>query len=314
MLLPQEKKLAYAMVVANASIIGLSFLFTKMALEHASPIDTLAFRFALSFAVMSIPVLLRRVKLQYRGKPIGQALLLAAAYPLGFFTFQTYGLQHASSSEGGILYAFTPVLTLLLASVFLKEATTLRQKLSIFLSVFGVVFIFTMKGSGIDWSNVTGMLLLFLSGLAFAGYSVLARSLLRTFSPAEITYLTLGIGFAAFSAVSLAGHAAAGTLGSFVAPLASGGFLVSIGYLGILSSLVTALTANYALSKMEASRMSVFSNLSVVVSLAGGAFILGEHITWYHVLGSALILAGVTGANMRSRRNKAKLGAAKPTG
>ncbi|CAG7654725.1 DMT family transporter [Paenibacillus allorhizosphaerae] len=304
----QGIKLAYLLTVVNASIIGLSFLFTKMALEYANPIDTLAFRFALSFAVMTIPVLLGRVRLHYRGKPLYKALLLAVTYPLGFFTFQTFGLQHATSSEGGILYAFTPVLTMLLAFIFLKEATTVRQRLSIFLSVFGVLFIFVMKGSSIDWTNVTGMFLLFLSCLAFAGYNVLARSLLRTFSPAEITYMMLGIGFVTFFAVSLASHAAAGTLDLLVAPLASGPFLVSIVYLGVLSSLVTALTANYALSKMEASKMSVFSNLSTIVSIAVGAMFLGEDITLYHLIGSALIIVGVTGANLSLGRKKIKQG------
>lgn len=218
-------KLAYLSAVLNAAIIGFSFLFTKMALEHAHPIDTLTYRFVASFAAMSIPVAFGRIKLKYRGKPLYKALLLATMYPLGFFTLQTFGLEHATSAEGGILYAFTPVLTMLLASVFLKEATTVLQKLSIFLSVFGVVFIFMMKGSSIDLSNMMGIFLLFLSCLAFAGYSVLARSLLRIFSPMEISYLMLGIGFVAFLVVSLTDHVNAGTLDHLFAPLASGTFI-----------------------------------------------------------------------------------------
>jgi drug/metabolite transporter (DMT)-like permease len=288
-------KLAYLSAVLNATIVGFSFLFTKMALEHAEPIDTLTYRFTLSFAVMSIPVILGRVKLNYRGKPLIKALLLATMYPLGFFTFQTFGLQHATSSEGGILYAATPILTMLLASLFLKESTTVLQKLSIFLSVFGVVFIFVMKGSSIDLTNITGISLLFLSCLAFAGYGVLARSLLRTFSPAEISYLMLGIGFVTFLVGSLTDHVTAGTLDHFIAPLASSTFIVSILYLGVMSSLLTALTANYALSKIEASKMSVFSNLSTIVSIAAGTLFLREEITTYSLIGSVLIIAGVMG-------------------
>ncbi|WP_333639900.1 hypothetical protein [Laceyella tengchongensis] len=33
-------KLAYLCAVLNAVIIGFSFLFTKVALEHANPVDT----------------------------------------------------------------------------------------------------------------------------------------------------------------------------------------------------------------------------------------------------------------------------------
>jgi drug/metabolite transporter (DMT)-like permease len=295
-------KLVYFYAVLNAAIIGFSFLFTKIALEYAHPLDTLTFRFAASFVVMTIPVTLGWVKLNYKGKPMFKALLLATMYPLGFFTLQAFGLQHATSAEGGILYAFTPVVTMVLASLFLKEATTVLQKLSIFLSVFGVIFIFIMKGSSIELSNIAGIFLLFMTCVVFAGYSVLARMLSKQFSPAEITYFVLGVGFVVFLVVSTIKHATEGTLNVFFTPLASGTFVISILYLGVVASLVTALTANYILSKMEASKMSVFSNLSTIVSIAAGAMFLGEEITGYHLIGSALIIAGVIGTNRLGRR------------
>lgn len=293
----KELRLAYLFAVLNAVIIGFSFLFTKVALEYAHPLDTLTYRFAASFIGMSIPVALGWVKLNYRGKPLYKALLLAAFYPLGFFMFQAFGLQHATSAEGGIMYAFTPVVTMVLASVFLKEATTILQKLSIFLSVFGVVFIFILTGKAIDLSNMMGLVLLFLTCIASAGYTVLARSLSKYFSPAEICYFMLGIGFAAFGVVSLIQHGTNETLDVFFAPLASDTFIMSILYLGVMSSLVTTLTANYILSKIEASKMSVFTNLSTIVSIAAGAIFLGEKVTVYHLIGSLMIITGVIGTN-----------------
>lgn len=81
-------------------------------------------------------------------------------------------------------------------------------------------------------------------------------------------------------------------------PLASGTFIVSILYLGIMSTLVTALSSNFALSRIEASKMSVFSNLSTIVSIIAGALLLGEEVRMYHIIGSALIIAGVMGTNL----------------
>ncbi|WP_166245380.1 DMT family transporter [Paenibacillus turpanensis] len=302
----RDLRLPYFFAVLNAVIIGMSFLFAKLALEYTGPLDTLTFRFAASFLVMSVPVAFGWVKLEYRGKPLYKVLLLATMYPLAFFTLQAFGLQHATSAEGGILYAFTPVVTMIVASVFLKEATTFLQKLSIFLSVFGVVFIFVMKGSRIDLSNLTGISLLLLTCVAFAGYTVLARSLSKQFRPAEITYLMLGIGFAVFLAISFTVHAAAGTLQLFFTPLSSGTFVLSILFLGIGSSLVTALLANYILSKMEASKMSVFTNLSTIVSIAAGAIFLGEEVTVYHLIGSVMIIAGVIGTNRLGQKPTAE--------
>ncbi|MRN56272.1 DMT family transporter [Paenibacillus monticola] len=304
-MLPKGIKLAYIFAVSNAVIIGFSFLFTKIALGYAEPLDTLTYRFAASFIMISVPVAFGWVKLSYRGKPLYKLLLLATMYPLGFFTLQAFGLQRSTSAEGGILYAFTPVVTLLLASLFLKERTTLPQKLSIFLSVFGVVFIFIMKKSSFDLSNIMGILLLFLTCVAFAGYSVLARSLVQQFSPAEISYFMMTVGFATFLVVSMISHATRGTLGDLLHPLSSGTFITAILYLGVVASLVTTLMTNYILTQIEASVMSVFTNLAVIVSIAAGAIFLGEGVTLYHWIGSLLIIAGVIGTNrLGQKRNR----------
>ncbi len=300
-------RLAYLFAVLNAIIIGFSFLFAKISLEYAKPLDTLTFRFAASFIVLSIPAAFGWIKLSYRGKPIGKALLLATMYPLGFFALQSYGLERATSAEGGILYAFTPIVTMIIAALFLKEKTTWLQKLSIVMSVFGVLFIFIMRGATLDWTNVAGIALLASTSVAFAGYSVLARSLSKHFSPAEITYFMLAVGFFSFLAISLAQHGANGTIGSMLAPLGEWSFNGAIFYLGIVSSLVTSLLANYILGRIEASKMSVFTNVSTLVSMAGGAFFLKEQLTVHHLIGAMIMIAGVMGANMLGSKSAPQL-------
>ncbi|MGO4371526.1 DMT family transporter [Paenibacillus sp. MCAF20] len=214
---------------------------------------------------------------------------------------QTFGLQHATSVEGGIISAFSPVVTLVLASAFLKEATSLLQKLSTLLSVFGIVFIFMMKGSSFDFSNLKGIVLLLLSCTAFAGYSVLARSITKHFSPVEISYFMVSVGFAAALVISFTVHGTSGTLGSLFAPLTSLTFIGLILFLGSVQ-LATALMGSYILSRIEASKMGVFLNLSTIVSIAAGALVLGETIAWYHLVGSLLIIVGVIGTNLPARQ------------
>ncbi|WP_055742680.1 DMT family transporter [Brevibacillus choshinensis] len=293
----KARKLTYSLAVLNAVVIGLSFLLVKMTLQYAAPLDTLTYRFAAAFVIMIFPVGFRLVKLHYRGKRLHLLLLLASFYPVGYFMLQTCGLQYATSAEGGIISAFTPVATMTLASLFLKEAITLLQKLFILLSTAGVSFIFVMKGSSLDLSQTTGIVLLILACLVFAGYSVLARVVTREFSPTEISCFMVGTAFLSLLVYSLTTHSISGTVDAFFAPLANGTFLALIFCLGAIQ-LVTALLANYILSKIEASKMSVFANLSTVVSIAAGAIFLQETITWYHLFGSALIIAGVIGSNV----------------
>lgn len=59
---------------------------------------------------------------------------------------------------------------------------------------------------------------------------------------------------------------------------------------------------NYILSKIEASKMSVFANLGTVITIVAGAVILKENIYYYHVIGSVLIVAGVLGTNFLDKK------------
>ncbi|TDF92983.1 EamA family transporter [Paenibacillus piri] len=78
-------KFAYLLAVLNAVFIGISFMFVKTTLDYTSPIDSLTFRFSAAFVILSIMAACSLFKLNYRGKPLHQLLLLASMYPIGFF-------------------------------------------------------------------------------------------------------------------------------------------------------------------------------------------------------------------------------------
>ena len=105
------------------------------------------------------------------------------------------------------------------------------------------------------------------------------------------------IGFLSFNALAVYRHAAEGSLSAYFAPFSDTQFVISILYLGVLSSLVTSFLTNFSLSKMEASRMSVFNNLSTLVTIAGGVLFLQEQLAYYHFIGAVMIIAGVVGTN-----------------
>lgn len=295
---------AYFFALLYALIIGFSFMFTKTALMYANPIDTLALRFATSFIVFLIPVLFRWIHLEYSGKNLRRIMVLALLQPIMFFSFQAFGLLYASSSEGGIIQAVTPVFTMLLSSIFLKEKTTKIQKASILLSVMGVIYIFLMKGAGFG-TNVLGILLLLLSNLSFAGYSILARTVSKEFTINEASFMMITMGFVVFNSVGIGTHMIKGTLREFFLPLKSFEFTISILYLGILSTLGTSLLTNYVLSKIEAAKMSVFANLGTVITIFAGVFFLKEPLYYYHIIGSLMIIAGVIGTNYKGSMEKA---------
>lgn len=299
----QTRRYAYVAAILYATIIGLSFLFVKMTVSVAHPIDVLAHRFALSLLVVSIPVIFGWIKIKLTLRDLWRIIPLGLLSPVLFFAFQAFGLVSSNSSEAGIIQAMAPVFTLVLASIFLKERTSLLQKLFLLLSVAGVIFIFLMKGSGMS-GNFKGIALLLLSTVCFAGYGVLARPLAQKYKPMELTWVTLMVGFIVFNAASLIRHASSGTMVDYVKPLGDASYLGALAYLAVLSTMFSTLLASYALTHLEASKMSVFSNLSTLISIAGGAWILHEPVHGYHFVGALLIIAGVLGTNMSGRKRK----------
>jgi len=292
-----SKNKAYLAAILYAIIVGLSFLFTKIALSLSNPIDLLAHRFIASFIVISIPILLKITPVNFNKQRILKVLPLAILYPLCFFGFQTFGLQYASSSEAGIILASAPVFTMIMASYFLNEKSNIYQKFSILVSLLGVLYITFKKGSVIDLANIKGIILLLMSALSFASYGILARKLTKDYTAIELSFIMITISFIVFTTVAIAKNITLGTMGDFLLPLTNIKFILSIFYLGILSTLGTSLLTNFALSKLEASKMIVFSNLGTVISIVAGVLFLNEQIFYYHIIGSLMIVGGVLGTN-----------------
>ncbi len=298
---------AYAAALAYALIIGFSFLFVKITVAVALPLDVLAHRFLLSVLVMAIPVSLGWIRVSIRLADLKRILPLALLSPVLFFSFQIFGLLHASSAEAGIIQATVPIFTMLLAAYFLKERTHLMQKLSLLLSVSGVVLIFALQG-GAGWSadHLGGMLLLMGSALSFAGYGVLARPLTRMYNPLELTWVTMIVAAVLFNIAAGVMHLVQGDMSGYIKPLAQPDYWMSLLYLGVLSSLGTTLLSSYALSILKATQMSVFSNFATITSMIAGAVILHEQLRYYHVIGALLIIVGVLGTNWNRQRRQTK--------
>ncbi|GEC92582.1 DMT family transporter [Brevibacillus brevis] len=300
----QQKAIVAALL--NAGITGLSFLFLKMALAVTNPVDTLAHRFTVAFIAASIPIVFGWIKLSIKPKDMLTIIPLAMLYPILFFTLQAFGLVYTTSSEAGIIQATVPIFTMIMAAFFLGESSTWLQKLSTLLSVGGVVYIFAMKGLGVSSGSGSsiGTILILLSAFSMAGYSVLARKMTKSFHYIDMTYMVALLGFIFFNGWSVIRHSAEGTLSTYFAPFASSAFIISIVFLGILSSLMTSFMTNFALSKMEASKLSVFNNLSTLVTIVAGVLFLQEQLAYYHLIGAVMIIIGVIGTNFLGAKSK----------
>lgn len=289
--------------VLYSIVIGLSFLFSKVALEDGNTLDILAHRFTFAFiGILIFTIITRNIKVVSR-KDIIALLPISLVSPILYFSLQLIGLSMASSSEGGIIQSLIPIFTMILGIAILKEKPSTKQKLFTLVSMFGVIFVFVAQGKSIDTKHFTGIILLTLSSFSLSLYNVMARKDAKKYTVVQMTYVMTLFGCVIFNIIALGRHVIQSDISVYLTPLTNFKYIGSVFYLGIMSSLLSFALSNYALSKIEASRMGVFLNLTVVAAVFAGGFFLGETITFIHIIGVLIILIGVMGANM-SKNNK----------
>ncbi len=305
MRITKKELAAYAGMALITIITGLSFIFMKFALRYTNPIDLLAHRFSSAFIVIVLLQLIGLVKVpRFTKENLGSLLLLALFYPVLFFLLQTFGVKYSTASEAGIIFAITPVLTMVSAMIFLKEKTSLIQKLGIILSVLGIFYIIFKTGNTGGETDPKGLILLLLSVISIVAYYTFGKKRGTNFSPVNLTILMTYLAFVFFNAWSLINHWHEGTISLFFEPLKETGFLIPVLYLGILSSLLTSFLSNFALTAISASSIAVFNNLSPLVSIAGGIIILHETLFVYHVIGGIMVLTGIIATIAYKGKNK----------
>ncbi|MEN1759565.1 DMT family transporter [Anoxynatronum sibiricum] len=289
--------LPYLAGLSFSIIFGLSFMFTKEGLTVIQPFHLLAFRFGVAVLFMTLLRMIGLLKMSFRGKNIKVLLFLSLFQPVIYFVCEIIGISKTTASEAGMMIALIPVVVAILSTLFLKEPPTRLQSLFIGASVAGVFFIMYMTGNVAIGDNLEGMFILLGAVLAAGVFNIMSRKLSLHFSSVEITYGMMCMGLISFGGVSLIQHILAGNLGAFFQPLGHPQAVVSIFYLGLVSSVVGFFMMNYMLSKVEASRSAVFANLVTIVSIIAGVVILGDPFYWYHLVGGGLIIIGVWGTN-----------------
>ena len=155
-----------------------------------------------------------------------------------------------------------------------------------------------MKGVNAQAYNYWGFLFILISATSFAIYSVLIKKISSKYSTMQIVYVVNISGFLFFNAVSIYKHIANHNMLSYFAPFTEMTFLFPILYLGILSSVVTSILLTYAVSRIEATRVGLFNNLTSVIAIICGSIFLGEKLFWYDFIGIAVVLISTVAFNL----------------
>lgn len=109
--------------------------------------------------------------------------------------FFFHGLNLSSSINSGIIMAFNPILVVILSFFVLKESITVTKAVGILLGTSGAILLTLTAGTG-KGDSMLGDFFLFINALSYAIYLVIAKPLMKKYSPLTvITYVfTFGLG------------------------------------------------------------------------------------------------------------------------
>ena len=270
-------------------IWGLGYIFTRVALRHASPEIILSHRFIVAFFIMNMLILMGKGSISIKGKNLKPLLLLMIIEPV-YFYFESYGIYHTNATFSGVVLAVIPIVAMVLAIFMLKEYPSKRQALFSILPVAGVILM-TISGSEMGIIKFIGVVFLILTCFSSALYKIYNRKSSVEFSSFERTYaiLLVCVVFYTFEALRTNGWDIKG----YVEPLMNMEFVLSILFLSIFCSFLSNLFCNYAAARLPVMQFSAFGATTTLATMIVGILFLKEPFSAMSLIGSALVLIGV---------------------
>ena len=291
-----EKGQARALAKGAAAAVswGASFVAIKVALRTLSPLPLVWLRFGLGVGVLSLFVMREREK-----DPLSLREWLLVGL-LGFLgvpfhhLVQSTGLKTAQAATSAWIISSMPVFIALLGALFLGERMSRRRVVGLALAAAGVLLVVTRGDPKRLWMTDPGSfgdLLVLLSALNWAVFTVVSRGFLSRHRPAPMMFRVMASGWLMTTVFFLVSGA-----WSPIAGLDAGGWAAVL-FLGVFCSGLAYVFWYDALKSLPASRAGVLMYLNpasaTVVAVAG----LGEPLSVSVVTGALLITLGVWQVN-----------------
>lgn len=270
------------LIASGTHVIG------KTLTENVQPSVALLFRAGLvSLAYVSIILIGRKRFKKPTKKEWGTIALLGLLnIPINQFLFLT-SLKFTSPPNVALAYAMTPVFVLVIASFFLKEKNSLLKGLGVTLSIIGAVLIISSHDLDFSGDGFKGDVLAFSASFSWALYTIIGKKPSERLGAFVVTGLAMAVGFLmylpifAFLPVELEIESITMTNWGQIA------------YLAFMTSGVAYALWYHALTKLEASKVSVFNNLQPVLTTVLSILFLGYALEQDFVVGAVMIIIGV---------------------
>ncbi len=271
----------YVLTVLAVVFWGANFPLAGLVVHDIQPLAGALGRFILAALVM-VPLAWMRgntVPVMGRIRSLGVLGVTAGLFNVLFFN----AMHMTSPVTGALVMATNPLVTALMAALFLGERPGVRQMMAVPLAFAGVATVVLGAGARLSLSPGDGLMLV--ADLVWGGYNVLVRRLMPTGNSLGNTAvlmiwaaITLGV------AVILAG-----------VPLAMPGprAAISLLVMAVAGTVFAYLFYNAGLVRLGAAKGALFLNLVPVAAMSISA-VLGTPPTALQMAGGLVVICAVT--------------------
>lgn len=281
----------YARLASVPLIWGGTFIAGRVVAAHLPPATAAVLRFVLAALALLAAVQVSRGFASMwrldRRQLVATAMLGATgvlAYNLLFFQ----ALTLLPAGRASVIVALNPVVTLLLAAAVLGDRLSPLRWGGAAMALAGVWIVVTRGDlSQLAQALGRGELAMFGAVCAWAGYTLIGRTMLRGVPPLVAT------AWAALWGVLFLVPIAALERGEVHAADITAGTLAGLVFLGVLGTAVAFVWYSEGVQRLGSARAVVFNNLVPVVGVALGWVLLGEPVGASALVGGALAVAGV---------------------
>lgn len=285
-------KIYFLMVIAALVWSG-AFIAGKFAVPYVSAF-TLTF---LRFLIASI-VLYPAMKLYNRSHPEDNFRLTKKYIPLflfngivgmaGYHVLFFTALKYTTAINSSIIGAMNPIVTTIIAAIFIRQKTPPMQIAGILLSFIGVVLTITGGNLSIlaSFDFNRGDMFMAAAVICWASYAVMSRVKGADVPPLALTFYSFVFCTIALVPFVIWEH-------PWALEKIPASAILSIVFMAVFSSVIGYMLQQIAIKKIGASKSSIFVNLVPVFSIILSVTILGEELMPVKIFTSLLIIAGV---------------------
>ncbi len=276
-------------------IFGLNIIVTKdiMAVGVISPLALYCLRSlgaGLLFWITSLTLPAEKIL------PADYMKIFAASFTGFFLTQITFliGISDITPMDCSIMTSLSPIYTMFIAAMVLKEPITFKKAGGVLLSFLGVLFLIfnsVSSGGGAAETKPIGVLFMFLNGFCFSVYLGVFKPLIMRYS--VVTFMKWIFLFSSLLSLPFAG----GELAQVNYSALSLKFVAEIFYAIVFATFISYFLIPIGQKQLRPTLVSMYSYMQPIVATAISIYIGMDTLGWKKVLAAATVFAGVVLVN-----------------